>query len=111
MKRIPIVRRPLAPEELELLRQVISVAPWKASKPDGEYKDCPHTYIEKRRCPKEWDYFAGLIRLCGELRTWKAPWGKVCRYRYLIIDEKAYWVMWPILNCAAASTLDPPDPV
>jgi hypothetical protein len=105
-KRPPVVHRPLTSEELHVLREVISVAPWKNTTSE-EYKDCPHSYIEKRRCGLEWDYFADLIRTCGEMRTWKAPWGKVYRLRYLIIDDLAYWAMWPILNRAPASTLEP----
>jgi hypothetical protein len=109
-KRRRIVTRSLTIKELKTLRQVISIAPWKATKPDGEYAACPHAWIDRRGC-KQWDYFAGLIRACGELRNWKAPWGEEYRYRYLILDRKAYWAMWPVINRAEASTLDPlPSP-
>lgn len=104
--RKKIDRRPITPEETEVLRQVISVAPWKHSTAE-EYKDCPHSYIVRHAISKEWDYFANLIKICGEIREWHAPWGKTCFYRYLIIDEKCYWAMWPIINCANASTLEP----
>ena len=111
-RRARIVTRPLTVKELETLRLVIAGAPWKATKPDGEYKACPHAWIDRRGCgAKRWDRFAALIRACGELRTWKAPWGDVCRYRYLVLDGKAYWAMWPVINRAEASTLDPlPSP-
>jgi hypothetical protein len=104
--RQKIIRRPITDNELKVLRDVISVAKWTPTT-SANYKDCPHSYIIKFKTGPEWDYFANLIKVCGEMRTWIAPWGQKCRYRYLIIDGMAYWVDWPALNRAAASTLEP----
>jgi hypothetical protein len=103
-----IITRPLTQRELRSVRQIIAAAPWKATRSDGEYRECPHHWLDRRGLGKrKWDYFAARIRASGSIRTWKAPWGKLCRYRYLIIDEVCYWSLWPVINKAPASTLEP----
>jgi hypothetical protein len=110
-KRARIVARPLTLKETKTLRLIISGAPWKDTKPDGEYRDCPHAWVDRRGLGKQkWDRFARLIRACGELRSWKAPWGETYRYRYLLLDRKAYWAIWPVINRADASSVAPAPP-
>ena len=90
--------------EVRELRTLIAKANWKpASSP--EYKSAPHSYIVKMKrhglTAAQWQRLADIIARSGTWRTWR---GK--RYRYLAIDRKVYWVMWPVLNRADAATLD-----
>src|SRR5216684_6177923 len=92
------VPRQMTTDEVSELRETIAKATWEVAK---TYKDAPHSYIIKFRSGPEWGKFAGLIKHCGTYRTWKGH-----RYKYLVLDGKAYWVDWPALNRADAATLD-----
>lgn len=101
-----IITRQITMDEVTELRSIIAAAPWEPAK-SARYANSPHTYIIMFRSGPEWKRFADLIRNCGVWRSW-TPKGsaKSYHYKYLIIDEKAYWVDWPALNRADASTLD-----
>ena len=95
-----IITRQITMDEVTELRSIIAAAPWKSST-SPEYKDAPHSYIIKHTAGPGWERLADLIKHCGVYRTWRGN-----RMKYLILDGKCYWVMWPVLNRAEASTLD-----
>jgi hypothetical protein len=83
------------------LRQIIREAHWKASTSDS-YKTAPHQYIIATDSGPEWKLFADNIATCGEIRSWRGR-----RYKYLIVDDYCYWVIFSVLNRALADSLDP----
>lgn len=86
------------------LRKIIRDAPWKASTSD-RYKTAPHQYIIATNSGPEWKFFADNIAKYGEVRSWRGH-----RYKYLVVDDYCYWVMFPVLNRALVDTLDPITP-
>lgn len=97
-------RDTLTPEELLEVREIIRKAPWKTAS-SAAYRSAPHSYIIAQRSGPEWGRVADLIKRCGVYRTWRGH-----KYKYLIVDELAFWVDFPALNKALKSTLDPMEP-
>jgi hypothetical protein len=83
------------------LRKIIVDANWQSAR-SARYADAPHQYIIAHRSGPEWKVFADAIRMHGVYRTWKGH-----RYKYLILDNRCYWVDFPALNRAYVNTLDP----
>jgi hypothetical protein len=86
---------------LKSIRAIIRAAKWKHST-SAEYRTAPHSYLIAQRCGPEFKVLADAVRAHGVYRTWRGN-----RTKYLILDGKCYWVMWPVLNRADAGTLDP----
>jgi hypothetical protein len=98
--RTKVITRQITPDEVAEVRSIVAAAKWKFSTSE-EYKDAPHSYIIKQSSGPEWDRLAFLIKHTGVYRTWRGN-----RMKYLVLDGKCYWIMWPVLNRAEASTLD-----
>jgi hypothetical protein len=93
----------LTRRELAAVRKIIKKATWTHSTSE-RYKHTPHQYLvlftPRGFTKREWTRLAKLVRRCGEPRTWHGQ-----TYKYLVLDGFAYWVMWPIVNRAKASTV------
>jgi hypothetical protein len=83
------------------LRKIIREAHWKAST-SSRYKTAPHQYIIATDSGPEWKLFADNIATYGEMRSWRGH-----HFKYSIVDDYCYWVMFPVLNRALVDTLDP----
>ena len=90
----------MTPSELDEVKSIILNSAWKHAT-SARYKDSPHKYIIDGKVGPEWQVMADYIRKYGVWRSWHGH-----RYKYLIIDEYAYWVDWPALNQALENTLD-----
>lgn len=57
------------------------------------------------KCYKEFKFLSDAIAKYGEYRSWlRRRDRRRFRYKYLILDGRCYWLMWPILNRAKANT-------
>jgi hypothetical protein len=88
------------------LRRTIQDVEWKSSSSE-EYKLDPHQYIVAMKCYKEYKFLSDAIAKYGEYRRWvRRRDGRRFRFKYLILDGRCYWLMWPVLNRAKANTLE-----
>jgi hypothetical protein len=98
---------PLPRSVRDRVRKIVKQAAWKAATAP-EYALAPHHYIVAMKSGPEWGYLAKAIRKYGEVRSWlRRRDRKRFRYKYLVLDGYCFWVMWPVLNRARATTLDP----
>lgn len=88
------------------MRRIIRDVEWKSSSSE-EYKLAPHQYIVAMKRYKEFKFLSGAIAKYGEYRTWlRRRDRRRFGYKYLILDGRCYWSMWPVLNRAKAKTLE-----
>lgn len=103
-----IIRRQITADEAVEVRSFIEKIQWTPAK-SARYQKCPHSYVIKWRplgiSVEDWDRFAYLIKHCSVARQWRDPGGGLHRYWYLILDGFCYWVDFPALNRADASSL------
>jgi hypothetical protein len=102
----PVIPPPIPRDYKGQLRRIIRDVEWKSSSSE-EYKLAPHQYIVAMKYYKQFKFLSAAIAKHGEYRTWlRRRDRRRFRYKYLILDDYCYWVMWPILNRAKANTLD-----
>jgi hypothetical protein len=101
-----IMTRKITDAELAEVRDIISRVQWTHST-SPEYKDAPHSYVIKFRplgiTEREWCRLEYLTKHTGVVRSWRKY-----RFKYLIVDDYCYWVIWPVFNRAALKTIQPP---
>jgi hypothetical protein len=98
---MPVKHKSVTIARANELRKIIRDAAWKTSTSE-RYKTAPHQYIIATNSGPEWKFFADNIATYGEIRSWRGH-----RYKYLVVDEYCYWVMFPVLNRALVDSLDP----
>jgi hypothetical protein len=92
------------------VRKIVKQASWTTAR-SPEYALAPHQYLVAMRSGPEWGVLAKAIRAFGEYRTWlRRRDRKRFRYKYLVLDRRCYWEMWPVINRASSSTLDKKKP-